>query len=87
MASDLIASRVPAYPEPARQQEIEGSVTMEVLISPTGAVSYVRAIDGDRRLRSAAEDAVARWRYKPYLVNGAPVPVATTVRVDFRLPQ
>lgn len=87
MAANLALSRIPAYPESARAQQIEGRVTMEVVISATGAVKYVHAIDGDRRLRAAAEDAVMRWRYKPYLLHGEPVDVTTTVQVDFRLPE
>lgn len=87
MAANLITSRVPAYPESARAQEIEGSVIMDVVISQTGTVKYVRVIDGDRHLRAAAQDAVLRWRYKPYLLNGEAVEVATTVKLDFRLPQ
>jgi protein TonB len=33
----------------------------------------------------AAIDAVSRWRYKPYLLNGEPVEVETTITVNFRL--
>ena len=87
MAANLITSRVPAYPESALAQEIEGPVVMDVVISDTGVVRYVHVIDGDRHLRAAAEDAVMRFRYKPYLLNGSPVEVTTTVRVDFRLPR
>jgi TonB family protein len=87
MAANLVTSRVPAYPDAARAQEIEGSVLMDVVVSEAGQVKYVRIIDGDRHLRAAAEDAVMRWRYKPYLLNGSPVEVTTTVKVDFRLPR
>jgi TonB family protein len=87
MAAHLISSRVPAYPEGAKAQEIEGPVVMEVVVATNGAVKQVHVIDGDRRLRAAAEEAVMKWRYRPYLLNGSPVEIATTVRVDFRLPQ
>jgi TonB family protein len=85
MEANLVASRVPAYPEYAKAEGIEGPVVMEAVISKTGMVDHVRVIEGDRHLRSAAADAVLRWRYKPYTVNGRPVDVATVVRVDFRL--
>jgi protein TonB len=32
-----------------------------------------------------ALDAVKQWRYKPYLLNGEPVPVETTITVNFTL--
>jgi protein TonB len=38
-------------------------------------------------LRSAAMQAVAKWRYWPYLINGEPVDVSTLVTVDFTLGQ
>ena len=30
-----------------------------------------------------AIDAVSKWRYKPYLLNGEPTEVDTTVTVNF----
>jgi len=87
MATNLVASRVPAYPEAAKAQEIEGPVELEIIVAPSGAVKLVQAIDGDRHLRAAAEEAVTKWRYRPYLLNGRPVEIITTVRVDFRLPK
>jgi protein TonB len=41
-------------------------------------------VEGDPALRNAALDAVSKWRYRPYTVNGQPVDVLTTVAVDFR---
>jgi protein TonB len=86
MAANLLTSRAPVYPELARTLQIQGPVTLEILVTSTGAVRYAQMIDGDRRLAVAAQEAVRRWRYKPYLLNGEPVDVTTTVRLDFRLP-
>jgi protein TonB len=36
-------------------------------------------------LQQAAIDAVRQWRYKPYLLNGEPVEVETTIEVEFKL--
>ncbi len=36
-------------------------------------------------LMKSAMDAVKQWRYKPYLLNGDPVEVETTINVDFNL--
>jgi len=36
-------------------------------------------------LQQAALDAVRTWRYEPYVMNGAPVEVLTTVNVIFNL--
>jgi TonB family protein len=85
MEANLVTSRVPAYPDSAKAEGIQGAVVMEAVISKSGTVDHVRVIEGDSQLRSAAEEAVLKWRYRPYLVNGQPVDVATVVRVDFRL--
>ncbi|MBS1823558.1 MAG: energy transducer TonB [Acidobacteria bacterium] len=87
MARNLLASRVPAYPEAARSQQIEGPVELQVVVTPSGAVKSAHAVSGDRHLRAAAEEAVSKWRYRPYIENGSAVEIVTTVRVDFRLPQ
>jgi len=85
MEANLVLSRVPAYPEVAKAEHIEGPVVVQAVISKDGTVDRVRVIEGDRLLRDAASEAVRRWRYKPYLLNGKPVEVATTVTVDFKL--
>jgi TonB family protein len=85
MEANLISSRVPVYPEAAKAMEIEGPVLLDVVISRTGAVDYARVIEGDSHLRAAAEEAVRKWRYKPYLINGRPVAAVTQVRIVFRL--
>jgi protein TonB len=38
-------------------------------------------------LRQSALDAVKNWRYKPYMLDGGPVEVDTTVNVNFTLGQ
>jgi TonB family protein len=85
MDARLIASRVPVYPETAKIDGVEGSVVLEAIISTGGSVKRVHVLQGDSRLRSAATEAVYKWRYRPYLLNGQPVEVATTITVDFDL--
>jgi TonB family protein len=85
MEANLVTSRVPAYPEAAKAEGIQGPVVMETVISKSGTVDHVRVIEGDHQLRSAAEEAVLKWRFRPYVLNGQPVDVVTMVRVDFRL--
>jgi protein TonB len=85
MQANLLSSRVAVYPEDARAMGIEGAVEVEAVISRTGAVEYAHAISGDPHLRSAAEEAVMTWRYKPYAINGTPVQAVTQARVNFRL--
>jgi TonB family protein len=86
MEANLVASRVPIYPEAAKAMGIEGPVVLEVTISRSGTVDFARAVSGDPHLRAAAEEAVMKWRYKPYSSQGRAVEAATQVRVVFKLP-
>jgi TonB family protein len=85
MESRLVDSRVPAYPDSAKLAGVEGSVIMQAIISRNGTVKRVHVLQGDSRLRGPATDAVYKWRYRPYLLDGQPVDVATTITVDFDL--
>jgi TonB family protein len=85
MQENLVVSRVPAYPEVARADHVEGPVVMQAIISKSGTVGHLHVVQGDPLLRGAASEAVSKWRYRPYTVNGRPVEVATTVTVDFKL--
>lgn len=76
---------LPEYPEDARQAGVQGTVVLDVVVSAEGAVTQVKFVSGPEALSLAALDAVRWWRYEPYLVNGQPATVETTVAVDFRL--
>jgi len=57
---------------------------MQALISKEGTVKRVHVMVGDSRLRSAAEEAVYKWRYRPYVLNGRPVEVANYCHGKFQ---
>jgi TonB family protein len=75
----------PVYPLDARQAGVQGRVLLDVVIGAEGKVESVEAISGPKMLYTAAMDAVRRWEYRPYKLNGAPAEVRTTVAVVFSL--
>lgn len=77
----------PAYPADARDDGVEGVVSLTLTVSPSGRVSSTRIekSSGDRRLDQAALDAVRSWIYSPCLKNGNPVESTVRIHVDFRL--
>jgi len=75
----------PVYPPLARQAEVQGSVILKVQISKSGDVVNIQLVSGHPLLAPAAIDAVKRWKYKPYLLNGNLVEVETQVTVNFTL--
>ena len=86
MAGYLLDNKtVPQYPAIARAARIQGTVVLQATIAKDGTIQNLRVIDGPPMLQQAAMDAVRSWRYKPYLLNGEPVEVETTVNVIFNL--
>ena len=83
MAANLLSSPSPAYPEVAKLTHQQGPVVVQAVISKDGTVDSVRVLKGHLVLRRAAANAVLNWRYKPYLLDGHPVDVATTITVTF----
>ena len=75
----------PTYPPLARQARIQGVVVLTAMIDRDGNIQNLRLVSGHPMLAPAAIDAVKHWRYKPFLLNGRPVEVETTVTVTFQL--
>jgi protein TonB len=81
----LVHKVTPQYPPIAKQARMQGSVVLRAVIGKNGEVEHVQPESGNPLLASAAVNAVKQWRYKPYVLNGTPVDVETTVTVNFRL--
>ena len=73
----------PAYPPEALEKKIAGRVLLDVDISRDGVPKSVRVRQGNPLLAKAAVDAVRRWRWEPFRLNGKGVPVQPTVTVNF----
>src|SRR5271165_7285833 len=86
VSQGLLISKVqPTYPPLARQARVQGTVVLQALIGKDGSVQNLTVISGHPMLIQAAMDAVKQWRYRPYLLNGEPVLVETTINVNFEL--
>jgi protein TonB len=76
----------PIYPPQARESRVSGSVVLKATIDKEGTVKDVSVMSGPALLRDAAVDAVKQWRYKPVLIDDAPVDVMTVITLTFTLP-
>jgi protein TonB len=81
----LVRQVAPRYPLRAVQAHVEGTVVLQAVIGKDGSVQNVHALSGNPMLVPAAIDAVSRWRYKPYQLNGEPVEADTQINVKFTL--
>jgi TonB family protein len=79
----LLAAIPPLYPRAARAAHVQGVVILKAIVSKEGQINDLQVISGPPMLVGAAVDAVRRWRYKPFLLNGAPTEVETTINVNF----
>jgi TonB family protein len=83
----LIRHAQPVFPPTARDQGIQGSVTLEAIIDKAGFVRDTPLVLGQAppEFVQAALDAVKQWQYAPARLNGEPVDVLTEITVNFTL--
>jgi TonB family protein len=58
-------------------------VTLDVVIGKDGKVNILKVLGGFEEFRESAIKAVKQWTYKPYMENGIPVSVETTIMVFY----
>lgn len=75
----------PVYPAFAQRAQVEGRVAVEVTLDENGEVVEAKATSGPAILRSAAEDAAARSKFKPAMFNGKPLKGKGTIVYNFTL--
>ena len=74
-----IAYADPVYP--AEANGVEGVVVLDAVIGKDGSFLSLAVQSGQPVLARAALDAVRHWAYRPLLLNGNPVEVATEIEV------
>ncbi|HEX4029775.1 MAG TPA: M56 family metallopeptidase [Terracidiphilus sp.] len=85
MQNQIVHKVIPVYPEDAKKARIQGKVQLDAIIGKTGEVEQLRVVSGPKELQKSAIDAVRQWTYKPFLLNGEPVGVKTTIHVTYSL--
>ena len=76
---------LPVYPKNAIDQNLQGTVTLAITVSPEGKAASVRVTgsSGHTLLDEAARRSVARWTFTPGMKNGKPVEGIVTVKIRF----
>lgn len=86
LAEENLVSRVdPVYPEIAREANVQGKVVLSVVVSAEGRPTSVKAVEGHPLLVQPAIDAVRKWEFRPYVLNGQPHAVTALVDVVFSM--
>ncbi|MBS1816249.1 MAG: energy transducer TonB [Acidobacteria bacterium] len=81
----LVKHVAAVYPAIANLAHVAGDVVLGVQIDAEGNVTQVVVLSGPEMLRAAAVDAVKQYKYRPFMVDGAPAVVRTAVQVKFAL--
>jgi len=68
------------------EMEARGTTVLVVGIGKRGDVQYARVISGPASHRKPVLDAVRKYKYKHYLLDGEPTEVETTVSVTVSMP-
>lgn len=79
----FLIRRVDPVPPAEPGVRIQGSVVLKAVIDRSGNVEQLQLLSGHPLLVLPALETARRWKYQPFLSNGGPVEVETTVRVDF----
>jgi TonB family protein len=86
VAEGLVVHKVPfVYPQEAKEKKISGDVVLRAVIDTKGNVADLKVMQGDPVLAESSMEALRKWKYPPYLLNGQPVEVETTVKITFHL--
>jgi periplasmic protein TonB len=82
----LVRKVEPQYPQMAKIARVQGAVVLAALIGKDGTIQNLHVErSASPLLNQAAVDAVKQWKYRPYILNGEPVEVDTTITVNFTL--
>jgi TonB family protein len=86
MAGSLLKKQVPVYPQDAKDAHVSGTVILRAIIGKDGSIHELYVVSAPwPSLAASSLQAVSRWEYKPYLLNGETVDVETEVNVIFTL--
>lgn len=85
MTGQLVKRVDPVYPPTAKASGVQGTVVLSAIIGKDGTIEKLTAVSGPPMLISSAIEAVTQWQFKPFLLNGQPVEVQTTINVNYSL--
>jgi len=73
------------YPQAAQQTNTQGVVVIKMAVNESGDVESADILSGDPGLASATTEDVKQWKFQPYIKNGKPVRVSTSLTFKFAI--
>lgn len=86
-SANAVRMVTPVYSPVAQRTQVEGRVTVEIELDEEGNVTKADATDGHQMLRSSAEDAARRSKFKPATFDNTPIKAKGVIVYNFTLRQ
>jgi periplasmic protein TonB len=82
---EYVQAPPPVYPRESQRKREHGTVVLRVLVDALGrpAQIQIERSSGHSRLDTAARDAVAKFLFRPYEVNGVAKPAQVLIPIGF----
>jgi len=82
---EYVRTKPPVYPKESQRAHEHGTVVLRVLVDATGrpAQIQIERSSGFARLDSAAREAVEKFLFRPYEVNGVAQPAQVLIPIGF----
>jgi len=84
VAAQLVRRVEPLYPAAAKNSGVKGTVRFRATLGEDGAITSLQLVNGHPMLVNAARTALSQWLYNPWIVDGKPVEIGTTIDVDVK---
>lgn len=80
-------NRPPVFPQELVSRGVSGTVKLEVVVQPDGKVKSTRVVasTGSEKLDQIAQQAVAKWQFRPGLTNGQAATKKVIVPITFKI--
>lgn len=86
VAGTKVGGPNPVYPATAKHDRVQGAVVLRAVIDKQGHISMLQVMQSPREdLSISSIEAVKKWQYKPYTLEGQAVEVETTITVNYTL--
>ena len=85
MAGQVLTRVFPVYTPDLVSKGCGSTTVLSVIIGNDGKVRDAQVTNGPQECKAPVTHAVRQWTYRPYLLNGKPVAVSTTVTMTGNL--
>ena len=80
----ITSVELPPYPQKAQENQIEGPVTVQLLLNEDGEVIFASPRSGPEELWATAVKATVATRFTPIKLSGKPIKVRGVLQVSFK---